>query len=80
MMVLPLYVDPTELCMRLTIRLFINNRDGCRTIFILLFIILLSFFFVRAYRIIELKKKRINDWSRYDRHDRDNATFDESPR
>lgn len=46
MMVLPLYVDPTELCMRLTIRLFINNRDGCRTIFILLFIILLSFFFL----------------------------------
>lgn len=55
MMVLPLYVDPTELCMRLTIRLFINNRDGCRTIFILPFIILL--FFVRAYRIIEVKKK-----------------------
>lgn len=59
MMVLPLYVDPTELCMRLTIRLFINNRDGCRTIFILLFIILLSFFFVRAYRIIELKKNAL---------------------
>lgn len=55
MMVLPLYVDPTELCMRLTIRLFINNRDGCRTIFILPFIILL--FFCSSLSYYRVKKK-----------------------